>query len=383
MRICIAYDCLFPWTVGGAERWYRNLAERLAADGHDITYLTRLQWDPGDAPQIPGVRVLAVSRADDLYGPDGNRLTGPPLRFGHGVLKHLWRHGTEYDVVHMASFPYFSVLAAAMARRRGGYRLVIDWFEVWSAEYWRDYLGGMKGRIGHAVQHRCVRVRHHAFCFSELHEARLIREGLRSEPTRLVGLYAGSLDPPAPREPEALVVYAGRHIAEKRVPAVVAAIARARARGLDVGGLILGDGPERPAVLEQISMHRLQDVVTAPGFVASDLVDDALRSALCLLNPSSREGYGLVVVEAAAHGTPAIVVAGADNAAVELVEPGVNGFVATSAGADQLADAIAAVHDAGMGLRERTCAWFGENAERLSLAHSLSVVAGAYGEDDD
>ena len=30
MRVCIVYDCLFPYTVGGAERWYRNLAERLA-----------------------------------------------------------------------------------------------------------------------------------------------------------------------------------------------------------------------------------------------------------------------------------------------------------------------------------------------------------------
>ena len=29
MRIAIVYDCLFPNTVGGAERWYRNLAERL------------------------------------------------------------------------------------------------------------------------------------------------------------------------------------------------------------------------------------------------------------------------------------------------------------------------------------------------------------------
>ena len=76
MRICILYDCLFPWTVGGAERWYRNLAERLAADGHDVTYLTRLQWDPGDPPQIPGVRILAISPADDLYGDDGNRRIG-------------------------------------------------------------------------------------------------------------------------------------------------------------------------------------------------------------------------------------------------------------------------------------------------------------------
>ena len=31
VRICLVYDCLYPHTVGGAERWYRNLAERLAA----------------------------------------------------------------------------------------------------------------------------------------------------------------------------------------------------------------------------------------------------------------------------------------------------------------------------------------------------------------
>ena len=40
------------------------------------------------------------------------------LRFGLGVLRHLATEGRQYDVVHMASFPYFSVLAAAAARRR-------------------------------------------------------------------------------------------------------------------------------------------------------------------------------------------------------------------------------------------------------------------------
>jgi hypothetical protein len=32
MRICMVYDCLFPWTVGGAERWTRNVAEALAGE---------------------------------------------------------------------------------------------------------------------------------------------------------------------------------------------------------------------------------------------------------------------------------------------------------------------------------------------------------------
>ena len=49
-----------------------------------------------------------------------------------------------------------------------------------------------------------------------------------------------------------------------------------------------------------------------------------------MLLPSEREGYGLIVVEAVSLGTPAVVVAGPDNAATELVEPGVNGVVADS-----------------------------------------------------
>ncbi|MCD6727434.1 MAG: glycosyltransferase [Solirubrobacteraceae bacterium] len=378
MRICLAYDCLYPWTVGGAERWYRSLAERLAADGHEITYLTRRQWGAADPPRIPGVRVIAVSRGDELYGPDGRRRIGPPLRFGRGVLGHLLRHGRRYDVVHLASFPYFSVLAAAAARPLGRYRLVVDHHEVWSREYWRDYLGPLGGALGYAVQRLCVRVPQQAVCFSRLHAGRLRAEGLRGEPIVLDGEYAGDLAPPRPRHAEPLVLVAGRQIPEKRTAVAVAAIARARARGLDVRGLILGDGPDRALVLSEIAAHDLEDEVEAPGFVDREVVDDALRRALCLLHPSAREGYGLIVVEAAAQGTPSVVVAGPDNAAVELVEPGVNGLVAPSPDPDELADALVAIADAGLPLRERTCAWFAENAERLSLDASLDVIAAGY-----
>ena len=112
VRVCLVYDCLFPYTVGGAERWYRNLAERLARDGHDVTYLTLRQWPRAEEPLIEGVRVIAVGPPMALYV-DGRRRIAPPLRFGAGVLAPLARHGRRYDVVHTASFPYFSLLAAA------------------------------------------------------------------------------------------------------------------------------------------------------------------------------------------------------------------------------------------------------------------------------
>jgi glycosyltransferase involved in cell wall biosynthesis len=95
--------------------------------------------------------------------------------------------------------------------------------------------------------------------------------------------------------------------------------------------------------------------------------------------PSRREGYGLVVVEAAARGVPVVVVAGPDNAAVELVEEGVNGAVAASAEPRELAAAIVRVHSAGAPLRESAAAWFRANADRLSFDRSFERVLEAYG----
>ena len=379
MRICLVYDCLFPWTVGGAERWYRNLGQRLAADGHDVTYLTLRQWDRGVDASYAGVRVRAVGPRMALYVGARRRIL-PPLVFGAGVFWHLLLYGRRYDVVHTASFPYFSLLAAGLLRRLAGYGLVVDWHEVWSRSYWRNYLGAAGGAVGQGVQTLCIRLRQRAFCFSRLHRNRLLSAGLRGEVTVLEGEYAGELVPTEPAAAEPVVVFAGRHIPEKRAAAVPPAVAAARVHLSDLRGIVFGDGPDRPAVLEAIRAAGLEGVVDAPGFVDAGEVDAALRSALCMLLPSSREGYGLVVVEAAARGTPSVVVRGEDNAAVELIDEGQNGFVAPSAGAEDLAAVIVRVHEEGDALRARTRDWFARNARRLSLENSLEVVSASYAE---
>ncbi len=373
MRVCLVYDCLFPHTVGGAERWYRNLAERLAADGHEVTYLTLRQWDRGVDPGLPGVRVVVAGPRLRLYTGSGRRRIGPPVVFGLGVLVHLLRHGARYDVVHTASFPYFSLLAAGIWRR---YRLVVDWHELWTRAYWRDYLGPVGGWVGWRVQRACARIPQQAFCFSRLHAGRLAAEGVRGPVTMLEGEFAGG-DSDAQVEPYVdsdLVVFAGRHIPDKRVPSLIPALARLPG----VRAEIFGDGPERGQVLSLIRSFGVGDRVSAPGFVPHPRVDAALRSAMCMVLPSRREGYGLVVVEACASGTPVVVVADADNAAVELVEEGVNGFVAPSASPEDLAVAISRVRSGGAELRASTAAWYAANARRLSLAESLARVAAAY-----
>jgi glycosyltransferase involved in cell wall biosynthesis len=296
------------------------------------------------------------------------------------VLLHLIRNGRRYDAVHTASFPYFSVLAIGLARPFGRFRVTCDWFEVWSRTYWRQYLGRLGGEIGWLVQLLCTKVPQRAYAFSTLHEARLRALGLRGRIRILTGIFEGSLkepEPVAPADPP-VVVYAGRMIPEKRVVLLVDAIAVACRSIPGLRSVIFGRGSELDRVRERIAALRLESVVSLPGFVPSDEVTNAMARSLCVVQPSSREGYGLVVVEASALGAPAVVIDGEDNAAVELIESGRNGFVAPTPDADALAQEIVRCWRGGDALRAATREWYGRNALRLSLGHSLDEVVSGY-----
>ena len=154
MRIAIVYDCLYPHTVGGAERWYRD-ARGAAARAGTRSPISRgasgRREDPGPRSRRRG------QPAAPLYTASGRRRIWPPLRFGLGVFWHLLRHGGRYDVVHSARSRTSRCSApGSRCGCAGERRLVVDWFEVWSRDYWIEYLGPVGGRIGHAVQRLCV-----------------------------------------------------------------------------------------------------------------------------------------------------------------------------------------------------------------------------------
>ncbi len=379
LRICFVYDCLYPWTVGGAERWMTALARHAADRGHIVTYITRRQWDDAAPPEIDGVRVIAVSRQEDLYDAQGRRTIGEPIRFGWGVYRHLRAHADDYDVIHVHATPLFGALGAGWAARRRDARVFVDWAEVWTRAYWTSYLGVISGTIAWATQRACVRMTQHAFVPSRLHAQRLLDEGLQGGLTRLSGQFDGVIETaPMPASSDPVVVFAGRHIPEKGVLAIPDAIIAARRAVPDLRARILGDGPDFVELQQRVADLGLQSVIDLPGFIDTEDVGRAIGSATCMLLPSTREGYGLVVVEAAAKGTPSIVVAHPDNAAVELIDEGVNGFVAASQSPEDLAACIVKAIQGGAALRESTWQWAVAKGPDMTVSRSMAQVLAAY-----
>ncbi|MCG7418124.1 glycosyltransferase [Microbacterium sp. ACRRU] len=357
--VAVAYDCLFPYSTGGGERQYRAFADELGAAGLDVDYLTAVQWD-GAVPGEDRFRVIPVCGRLSLYSVDGVRRIPAALRYAAGLFGALLRRRRAYDAVIVSGLPIFNVFAARLALLGSRTRIVVDYLEVWHRRQWVEYSGVVTGTIAWLLQRAAIAVTPLATCHSQLSATRLRREGLRGEPLVSPGLIDSAVEaaPTVSASRPPYVLYAGRHIPDKRVESLPAAVAEARTSIPDLRLVVLGSGPSTATIRGEVERVGGATWTDFPGFVDDSELDALMHGALALINPSRREGYGLVVVEANAHGTPVVLVADEGNAATELIDAGVNGVVAPTTSPADLARAIRVVADGGDDLRRSARAWY-------------------------
>ncbi|MFG6476110.1 glycosyltransferase family 4 protein [Microbacterium sp. P06] len=376
--VAVAYDCLFPYSTGGGERQYRAFARELASEGRDVEYLTAVQWQ-GPTPVEQPFAIVPVCGPLELYSAGGVRRIPAALRFAAGLFGTLVRRRQRYDAVIVSGLPVFNVFATRLALLGSDTKVVVDYLEVWHRRQWIEYAGRLTGTIAWMLQKSAIRVTPIATCHSELSATRLRREGLRSEPIVSPGLIdaeAGAAEAtPAAAPP--YVLYAGRHIPDKRVEVLPAAVAAARVGIPDLRLIILGTGPSTPAIRAAVTRAGGEKWTDLPGFVDDEKLEELMGGALCLANPSRREGYGLVVVEANAHGTPVVLIADEGNASTELVDAGVNGIVAPSPDPGDLADAIRAVAEAGDAMRESARSWYDDAVRTRTIRRTVEGIVSA------
>jgi glycosyltransferase involved in cell wall biosynthesis len=378
-RVAIAYDCFYPVHTGGGERVYRRMAELLVERGAAVSYVTRADWATDAAPHAP-FDIYGVWRGE-IHDATGTRTTSSAVAFAAALFRHFVRHRGAYDLVVVAALPVLNVFAVRLALLGTRTRLAVDWLEVWPARKWRSYAGALTGTIAWVLQSLAVHLGDIPTVNSGFTRDRLRRYRPKADPivlglVDLVGADPGasveSVEPPS-------VLFVGRHIPDKRLDALPAALAHARRELPDLVANVAGSGPETERARGAAADAGVGDAIAFLGRVDDDELRRLYRESSVLVNPSAREGFGLVVAEAAAAATPSVVVAGEDNAAAELVVPDVNGAVAADASAASLGDAIVHVVRAGGRLRESTLAWFERERVEHGLARSVDDLLGRLG----
>lgn len=339
MRIAYVYDACYPWETGGVQKRVWEIARRLAED-HDVHWYTLQYWDGPSTISREGVALHGVGEPPELYV-DGRRSIPEALTFSARLVPHLLAE--SFDVIDCQEFPYFPVFPSRLATVGRETQLVVTWHEVWG-DYWYEYLG-QKGVFGKTVEQMTSLLPDGHVAVSERTRQDVKRLGATDVELVPNGLSMAEIDS-APTSPQAVdVLFVGRFITEKNPELVVEALAELAADGLELTGVLLGDGPEHQAVADAIDRHGVGDHVSIV-----DPLDDyedvlgLMKSASVLSLPSRREGFGITALEALGCGTPVVTISHPQNAVEELVVDGETGSIREETASDVAAGIRASLH---------------------------------------
>ncbi|MCM3884952.1 glycosyltransferase family 4 protein [Frankia sp. R82] len=328
-RIVFVYDAVYPWVKGGAERRYHALAKELAGRGHDVHWYGMQYWSGPSTVRIDGIAFHGVCKARPLYTESGRRSISQALIFGAACLRMILSGGLSgAQVVDCCGFPFFSLFSVWLVTRLRGQSMVVTCHEVWGDRYWTEYLGAA-GRVGALVERTALRLPRQIIAVSEDTRDRLSAEIGVSAAVTVVpnGVDLAVIDGIAAAEHPIDVLYVGRLCDFKNVDLLLEALAVLVEERPEVRCDIIGDGPDRARLETRAVALGLADNVRFRGFLAeSDEVYARMKAATVLVLPSTREGFGMVVIEANAAGVPVVVADYPANAAKHLIT-GRNGTV--------------------------------------------------------
>lgn len=162
----------------------------------------------------------------------------------------------------------------------------------------------------------------------------VVPSGVR--PSLFAADHGGTFPDPFPQVGRPRVVFVGRLAPQKGVATLVHAAVLLRSSTAQV--LLVGDGPDRPALESEIERLDLHGRVHVTGFVAHEQVPAVLAHADVFVMPSVYEELGSALVEAQWAGVP--VVATRVGGIPDVVDDGVSGVLVPPGNPQALARAI-------------------------------------------
>jgi glycosyltransferase involved in cell wall biosynthesis/O-antigen/teichoic acid export membrane protein len=272
--------------AGGAEIFAHEVSRRWVAQGHEVTLLTSGFRGASREELIDGVRVRRLGR----------------LRRGtfHLLVQRELARLRGFDAVleGVNTVPFLTPLWR--------WRLppTITLIYQIAVEVWDEELPRPFSSVARWIEPRLLRAYRDSpvVTISESGREELLRAGLRD----VAVVEPGRDDaPPRALEVEKEVVptflYVGRLAANKRPEHAVEAFKTIRTALPDARLWIVGRGP-----LDERLARSLPDGAQLLGYLGRDELFDRMARAHCLLVPSVREGWGMVVVEANSVGTPSV-----------------------------------------------------------------------------
>jgi glycosyltransferase involved in cell wall biosynthesis len=371
IKVAIVYETVFPEFKGGVERWFQYVASELESKGIDIYYLNTNEV----TETRNNINFVDIGNNEFSFHLTGERTIRGTLSYAMALFRYLIRN--DFDFVYLSSFPFLHIWAARLVRifKRRKYKIIVEWFEFPSFRFWNKEFGLRKGWIGYAIQEVSVRLSDVNITYLESTRSQLSKRKAKGKTLlNLPGIcpkISFTTGPKRIYDSEDLCQI-GRLIPDKNPLISLDLVSELIRLGWKGVFTFIGSGPMKEELLERISERNLQ----ARVFLIENADDESknliLQNSVALVHPSAREGYGLVIIEAAAMGVPAILIRNEDNKSTEL---GINPSLIAERGDVSILAALVfeAIRNQKI-LFEECMRWIVEESPKMSAAVSISRI---------
>lgn len=308
---------MYPHSHGGREFRYQAVLPRIA-EHVDVHVYTMRWWSGPKVYTENGVTFHAICPLVPMYRKDGRRSIIQGIIFALFSLRLLT---CSFDVLDVDQIPYFHVFPLRLIATIRRKPLVATWHEVWGPEAWRAYLKWL-GWLGWFVEITSIRMPDHIISASTQTTERL-HQFLGEEAS--ITTIPNGIDIAAiaevPASPDTVdIVTVGRLIEHKRVHVLLEVISSLHARGIYATARIIGDGPDREALQKQAKKLGIDSAVEFCCDVAEQKeLYSLIKASRIFVSLSTREGFGIAVLEAITCGVPVLTTTAPDNLAQYLV----------------------------------------------------------------
>ncbi|WZH53931.1 MAG: glycosyltransferase family 4 protein [Nocardioides alkalitolerans] len=297
--------------AGGAERYLRQVAAGLAERGADVTVFSAATEGRPTSETVDGVRLVRAGSRTTVY-----------LHGLWALLRgRLGRPDVVVDVQNGIPF-----LARLVTRRP-----VVVLVHHVHREQWPVIFPGLAWRLGWWIESRLspwIYRRDRYVTVSRATRDELVRLGVDAS---RVSIVRNGCEPPlavaTPRSPTPLVCVVGRLVPHKQVEHAIEAVAALRPDLPDLRLVVVGDGWWSDELVDLAEQRGISDAVDFLGYVDERTKHEVYAASWVMALPSLKEGWGIVVSEAGAHGVPTVAYADAGGT-TESVHDGESGILA-------------------------------------------------------
>jgi len=317
MKIAFVYDAVYPWIKGGGEKRIYELGRRLAKEGHEVHVFGVKWWDGPSVMKYEGMMLHGVCRAMDLYV--GSRRSIPEaMIFAIKLVPHLIRE--KFDMIDVTAFPYFSCISVKFVSIIRGTPMIITWLEVWG-KYWYEYLG-FAGYPGIIIEKICTKLPDKHITISQHTREELLAIGVPARKTTVIriGINFKLIQQISPNKEKYDIVFAGRLIQDKNVDVLIEAVGRIKKQLKEIKCIIIGSGPEKEKLVALANDLCLGENIRFMDFMEYEEMISFIKSSRLFVLPSTREGFGIIVLEVMASRTPVIAVISKRSAVSEIID---------------------------------------------------------------